>query len=83
MHWANTLSIVLWLLSFAVVSVLRHTFDAARVNMNVGAGPLFPMPEQKMGAAYTAVAPSMVTVSDTLQQSEYATDVRSLFRAPT
>ena len=38
----------------------------------VGAGPLFPMPQQKMGSAYTT-AP-MVTVSDTLQQSEYATD---------
>ena len=29
-----------------------------------------------MGTAYTAMAPSMVTVSDTLQQGEYATDVR-------
>ena len=42
--------------------------------MNVG--PMVQVPEQKMGTAYTAMAPSMVTVSDTLQQSEYATDVR-------
>ena len=42
----------------------------------MNAGPIVPVPEQKMGTAYTAMAPSMVTVSDTLQQSEYATDVR-------
>ena len=68
----------------AVVRTLRQTFDTAGVNMNVG--PMVPVPEQKMGTAYTAVAPSMVTVSDTLQQSEYATDVRltlSLHKAHT
>ena len=42
----------------------------------MNAGPVVPVPEQKMGTAYTAMAPSMVTVSDTLQQGEYATDVR-------
>lgn len=66
-HAANV-----WLI--AVVRTLRQTFDTAGVNMN--AGPVVPVPEQKMGTAYTAMAPSMVTVSDTLQQSEYATDVR-------
>jgi hypothetical protein len=50
--------------------------------MNVGTGALFPVPDQKMGTAYTAMAPSMVTVSDTLQQSEYATDVRGPVLAP-
>jgi hypothetical protein len=50
--------------------------------MNVGAGALFPVPEQKMGSAYVAMAPSMVTVSDTLQQSEYATDVCPLHPTP-
>eukprot|EP01052_Picozoa_sp_SAG31_P004561 SAG31_NODE_190_length_20810_cov_20.296364_6_plen_554_part_00 len=58
----------------AAVYNLQQTFDNAGVDLVVGRIPLYQKPKPKMVSAYAAAADSMVTVTETVQQNEYATN---------